>query len=64
MIELPPGTPTWITPELVALTIRVWQPYYAEVITPEVAITMVQGVGRLFSVLREPHETICRTRAG
>jgi hypothetical protein len=62
--ELPPGTPDWITPELVALTIRVWQPYYADEITPEVAITMVLNVGRLFSVLRECHETVCRARAG
>jgi hypothetical protein len=53
LVELPPGTPAWITPELVALTMRVWQPYYADAITAEVAITMVQNVGRLFGVLRE-----------
>jgi len=59
LLELPPETPPWITPELVGLTIRVWQPYYAEEITPEVAITMVQSVGRLFNILRESSEAIC-----
>jgi hypothetical protein len=55
----PPGTPTWITPELVLHTIRVWQPYYADVVTPDEAITMVLNVGRMFSVLRESSEAIC-----
>ena len=64
MIELPPDTPAWITPELVAHTIRVWQPYYSDALTPKDAITMVQSVGRLFSVLRESNETICCARAG
>ncbi|MCA9243660.1 MAG: hypothetical protein KDA32_06900 [Phycisphaerales bacterium] len=27
--RLEPGLPAWITPELIAETIRVWQPYYA-----------------------------------
>jgi hypothetical protein len=56
---LPPETPAWITPALVALTIRVWQPYYSEVITPVTAITMVRSAGRLFDVLRESREAIC-----
>ncbi len=48
---VPAGTPEWITPELIAATIRVWQPYYREVITPEVAVTMIRNVGRLFQAL-------------
>jgi len=48
---VPAGTPDWITAELIAQTIRVWQPYYAAVLTPEEAVTMIQSVGRLFGSL-------------
>jgi hypothetical protein len=48
---LPAGTPDWITPELVEKTIRVWQPYYDTVLTPEEAITMIQSASRLFEAL-------------
>ena len=48
---LPAGTPDWITAELVELTIRVWQPYYQATLTPEEAVTMIMGVGRLFEAL-------------
>jgi hypothetical protein len=53
---LPAGTPGWITPELVEQTIRVWQPYYQAVLTPEDAITMILNTGRLFEAfsLRSP----------
>jgi hypothetical protein len=48
---VPAGTPYWITPELVEATIRVWQPYYDEVLTPEEAVTMILNVGRLYEAL-------------
>ncbi|WP_437193675.1 hypothetical protein [Planctomicrobium sp. SH527] len=48
---VPAGTPDWITPELIEATIRTWQPYYREVLTPEEAVTMIQSVGRLFDAL-------------
>ena len=48
---VPAGTPDWITPELVEATIRVWQPYYAELLTPEESVTMILNVGRLYGVL-------------
>ena len=48
---VPAGSPDWITPELVEATIRVWQPYYKEVLTPEEAVTMILTVGRLFDAL-------------
>ena len=48
---VPAGAPDWITPELVEATIRVWQPYYAEILSPEEAVTMIQSVGRLFLAL-------------
>ena len=48
---VPTGSPDWITPELVEATIRTWQPYYEAILTPEDAVTMIMGVGRLFEVL-------------
>lgn len=48
---VPPGTPEWITPELIRRTLQVWQPYYAERLTPEDAVTMIRNVGELFAVL-------------
>jgi len=64
--QLPAGTPAWITPELVALTIRVWQPFYDSPLTVADAVTMLGNVSRLFGVLsREPcHETVRRPGAG
>ena len=48
---VPAGAPDWITAELIAETIRVWQPYYEAVLTPEEAVTMIQSVGRLYKAL-------------
>ncbi len=48
---VPAGTPDWITPELIERTICVWQPFYAAILTPEEAVTMILNVGRLFDVL-------------
>ena len=48
---VPAGTPDWITAELIEQTIRVWQPFYEAVISPEEAVTMIQSVGRLYQAL-------------
>ena len=48
---LPAGTPDWIMAELIEQTIRVWQPHYEAVLTPEEAVTMIQTVGRLYQAL-------------
>jgi hypothetical protein len=48
---LPPGTPAWITIELVERTIEVWQPYYVSPLSPDDAVTMILNVGRLFGIL-------------
>jgi hypothetical protein len=48
---VPTGTPDWITVELIEQTIRVWQPYYEAILTPEEAVTMILNVGRLYGVL-------------
>ena len=48
---VPAGLPDWITAELIEETIRVWQPYYASILTPEEAVTMIQNVGRLYQAI-------------
>ena len=48
---VPAGTPDWITADLIEQTIRVWQPHYEAVLTPEEAVTMIQTVGRLYQAL-------------
>ncbi len=48
---VPAGAPDGITAELIEATIRTWQPYYTEVLTPEEAVTMITNVGRLFDAL-------------
>ena len=50
-ISLPSGTPSWITPELVALTLKVWQPQYVNPLSIGDAIAMIAGAGRLCRVL-------------
>lgn len=48
---VPAGSPDWITAELIEATIRTWQPYYREMITPEVAVEMIRSVGQLYQAL-------------
>ncbi len=55
-IEVPPGTPDWITAELIVLTIKTWQPYYKSSLSPQDAVTMIQNVGQLFQVLSRGQE--------
>lgn len=50
-LALPAGTPTWITPELIEATQKVWEPHYGRPLSPEEAITIVQNAGRLFELL-------------
>lgn len=49
---LPAGTPAWVTPELVSLTRKVWEPRYGRPLPLEEAITIVLSVGRLFDLLK------------
>ena len=50
---LPPGTPKWITMDLVRETIRVWQPYYSAPISLDDAVTILSRMGQLFNILSE-----------
>ncbi len=47
----PPGTPAWISRDLLALTLKVWQPYYKEPLSAQDAVTIVLNVGKLIGVL-------------
>lgn len=49
---VPPGAPVWITPELVALTLKTWQPYYTTPLSSDDAVIMIQSAGQLFGLLR------------
>jgi hypothetical protein len=46
-LTLPSGTPAWITQELVAHTLQVWQPRYTQRLSIEDAIDMIRSVARL-----------------
>lgn len=49
--SIPDGAPSWITSELIANTLDTWQPYYAERLTVDDAVAILQAVGRLADVL-------------
>lgn len=48
---LPPGTPDWITVELVRMTLKVWQKHYKEPLSTQDAVTILLNAGQLFGVL-------------
>lgn len=51
--QVPPGSPSWISPELISSTIDAWQPYYGEPLTDEDALEILTNVGLLYEVLEE-----------
>lgn len=50
-IAIPPGTPAWITADLIRLTLKVWQRHYKEPLSIQDAVTIVLNAGQLFGVL-------------
>jgi hypothetical protein len=50
-LSVPPGSPKWITLEVIKRTIDVWQPYYREALTADDAVAMIRNVTQLFRVL-------------
>jgi hypothetical protein len=50
-IAVPPGTPDWITADLIRLTLKVWQKHYKEPLSIQDAVTIVLNAGQLFGVL-------------
>lgn len=53
LVGVPAGAPSWITSELIAKTISVWQRFYRHRLTAAEAVEMLISVGNLFGVLRE-----------
>ena len=50
-VAVPQGAPSWITRELIEHTLRVWNPYYGDSLTPDDAVNILTSVGRLVGVL-------------
>jgi len=50
-VALPLDTPVWITPELVELTQKVWQPYYTDELSVQDAITILRNASNLLGAL-------------
>jgi len=56
-VQVPADAPPWVSAELIELTLKTWQPYYRETLTPEDAAYIIMSVGRLFDVLSRGVET-------
>jgi|GEM_PF-1587610 len=52
-VRVPAGAPTWVTPELIQHTLRVWQPFYEHPLTPQDALGMILSTGRIVEALTE-----------
>jgi hypothetical protein len=60
--SVPAGAPSWVTAELIAQTMLVWQPYYENPLTIDDALAMIMSVAVLWETFagERRHETICR----
>jgi len=50
-VVLPPGTPDWITVDLLRLTLKVWQKHYKEPLSTQDAVTIILNARQLFGIL-------------
>ncbi len=48
---VPPGAPKWITTEEIEYTLRVWQPYYRQLLTALDALEIMVNVRNLLDVM-------------
>ncbi len=62
-IDVPAGTPSWVTKELIELTLKTWQPFYSHQLIEADALEMIMGVDQLFGVVSRDknNEKIRRT---
>jgi hypothetical protein len=51
--NVPLGAPAWVTPDLLAMTIEIWQPHYKTPLTEDDALQIILNVGRLLDSIRE-----------
>jgi hypothetical protein len=64
VVPVPAGAPGWVTPELLAQTLRVWQPDYEHTLTVEDVLEMMLNVGQLFDVLSRGNDREAVRRIG
>ena len=50
-VVVPPGTPNWITVDLLRLTLKVWQKHYNKPLSTQDAVTIILNAGELFGIL-------------
>lgn len=50
-VQLPPGAPDWISPDLLGETIQTWQPKSSTQLTAEDAVEILTLFGQLFEVV-------------
>ena len=50
---VPSGAPKWVTSELIADTLDVWQPYYQTPLSVDDALEMLLGAANLLRVLAD-----------
>jgi hypothetical protein len=64
--RVPVGAPPWVTPDLIAHTLRVWQPFYRNQLISEDALEIIMNVGRMAGILScgDSHEAIRRIGSG
>ena len=62
-VVVPAGAPSWVTEELIALTLKTWQPFYSRQLIETDALEMIMGVDQLFGVVSrdKSNETIRST---
>jgi len=53
---VPPGAPSWVTPDLIAATLRTWQPHYEKSLTCDDALEILLSVAQVFEFLEEKDE--------
>ncbi len=46
-VVVPSGAPSWVTPELISHTLRVWQRFSEQPLTPDDALEIINGAGQL-----------------
>ena len=51
--RIPPGSPDWVTSELIERTINLFQPKYDRELTADDALQMMMNVGHLFDMVEE-----------
>ena len=59
-IVVPAGAPSWVTEELIELTLKTWQPFYSRQLIETDALEMITGVDQLFGMMsgNKSNETI------